>query len=382
VRNPAPAATTIPFLDLGAAYRELKDELDAAYQRVMDSGWYILGGEVEAFEQQFASYCGARHCVGVANGLDALHLILRAYGIGPGDEVIVPSNTYIATWLAVSQVGATVVPVEPDERTGNLDPNRVEDALTSRTRVLLPVHLYGQPADMTALRSIAQRKGLRLVEDAAQAHGATLCGVRAGALGDAAGWSFYPGKNLGAYGDAGAVTTSDDDLADRLRVLRNYGSRVKYHNEAAGVNSRLDPLQAAFLGVKLSRLDEWNRRRTAGAARYLSDLAGLDGIDIPHVLDEADPSWHLFVVRCRDRASLEAHLRLRGIGTLIHYPVPPHRSGAYRGTVPATSLPIADRLAESVLSLPIGPHLPAERQQAVTEAVRDWAALRAGAASR
>ncbi len=372
----------VPFLDLGAAYSELKPELDAAYRRVMDSGWYILGTEVDAFEQQFAAYCGTRQAVAVANGLDALQLILRAYGIGPGDEVVVPSNTYIATWLAVSQVGATVVPVEPDEGTCNIDPNRVEAAVTPRTRAVLAVHLYGQPADTVALGTIARACGLKLIEDAAQAHGATLGGVRAGALGDAAGWSFYPGKNLGAYGDAGAVTTEDDDLADRIRVLRNYGSRVKYHNEVAGMNSRLDPLQAAFLAVKLSRLDEWNQRRAAQALRYLDALRGHDGFDLPRTLPQAQSAWHLFVIRCRNRASLEVHLQGRGIGTLIHYPIPPHRSGAYAGTaVAAASFPIAERLAATVLSLPIGPHLEPADQQAVIDAVCDWQCGAAGGAT-
>jgi dTDP-4-amino-4,6-dideoxygalactose transaminase len=374
---------TIPFLDLGAGYRELKEELDVAYHRVMDSGWYILGAEIDRFEQQFAAYCGTRHSVAVANGLDALHLILRAYGIGAGDEVIVPSNTYIATWLAVSQVGATLVPVEPDERTCNIDPNRVEDAVTARTRALLPVHLYGQPADTTALREIAQRHGLKVIEDAAQAHGATLDAVRVGALGDAAGWSFYPGKNLGAYGDAGAVTTNDDDLADRVRVLRNYGSRTKYQNEIAGVNSRLDPLQAAFLGVKLARLNEWNQRRTAIAVRYLAELSGVEGIELPHVIDGACSAWHLFVLRCSRRASLEAHLAARGIGTLVHYPIPPHRSGAYAGSrVAGGQFPIADRLADTVLSLPIGPHLKREHQRAIIEAVSEWSTLDATVTAR
>ena len=237
----------IPFLDLRSAYMELKDELDGAYHRVMESGWYILGQEVDQFEKEFAAYCGAEHCIGVGNGLDALHLILRAYGIGPGDEVIVPSNTYIATWLAVSQAGATPVPVEPDERTYNIDPARIEAAITPRTRALLPVHLYGQPADLDPILDIARRHGLKVIEDAAQAHGARYKGKRIGGHGDAVAWSFYPGKNLGALGDGGAVTTNDRELAERLRVLRNYGSRIKYVNEVQGFNSRLDPLQAAFL---------------------------------------------------------------------------------------------------------------------------------------
>ena len=364
---------TIPFLDLHAAYQELQPELDAAYQRVMTSGWYILGAEVDAFETQFAAYCGTRHCVAMANGLDALHLILRAYDIGPGDEVIVPSNTYIASWLAVSQAGATPVPVEPVLETSNLDPALVAAAITPRTRAIMPVHLYGQTADTAPLMEIAKRHGLRVVEDAAQAHGARGRGTRAGALGHAAGWSFYPGKNLGAFGDAGGVTTDDDQLADRLRVLRNYGSRVKYFNEVQGYNSRLDPLHAAFLRVRLRHLDEWNGRRARIADRYLTALAGLPGISVPHVPEWASPAWHLFVIRCRERDQLQAYLHAQGIGTLIHYPVPPHRSGAYAGTPAAAgSYPLADELADTVLSLPIGPHMTDDQQGAVIDALLAW----------
>ena len=364
---------TIPFLDLHAAYQELQPELDAAYRRVMTSGWYILGAEVDAFETEFAAYCGTRHCVAMANGLDALHLILRAYDIGPGDEVIVPSNTYIASWLAVSQAGATPVPVEPVLETFNLDPALVEAAITPRTRAIMPVHLYGQTADTAPLMEIATRHGLRVVEDAAQAHGARGRDTRAGALGHAAGWSFYPGKNLGAFGDAGGVTTDDDQLADRLRVLRNYGSRVKYFNEVQGYNSRLDPLQAAFLRVRLRYLDEWNGRRARIADRYLAALSGLPGISLPHVPEWASPAWHLFVIRCREREQLQAYLHSQGIGTLIHYPVPPHRSGAYAGSpVAAGSYPLADELAGTVLSLPIGPHMTDDQQGAVIDALQAW----------
>jgi len=339
----------------------------------MTSGWYILGAEVDAFEQEFATYCGTRHCVAVANGLDALHLILRAFDIGPGDEVIVPSNTYIASWLAVSQAGAVPIPVEPVLETSNLDPALVEAAITTRTRAIMPVHLYGQPADTAALIEIASRRGLRVIEDAAQAHGAASRGTRAGALGHAAGWSFYPGKNLGAFGDAGAVTTDDDQLADRLRVLRNYGSRVKYFNEVQGYNSRLDPLQAAFLRVRLQHLDDWNSRRARMADRYLAALSDIPGISLPHVPEWTIPAWHLFVIRCSERESLQSHLHSHGIGTLIHYPVPPHQSGAYAGTPAAAgSYPLADELAETVLSLPIGPHMTDEQQSAVIEAVRAW----------
>ena len=259
----------IPFLDIGAAYREIKPEIDAAMQRVLDSGWYILGPEVEAFEAEWAAYCGSAHAVGLANGLDALILALRALDVGPGDEVIVPSNTYIATWLAVSAVGARPVPVEPDPATHNIDPARIAAALTDRTTAILPVHLYGQPADLDPIMAIARAHGLAVVEDAAQAHGASYKGRRIGAHGDIVCWSFYPGKNLGALGDAGAITTDNPDLAERIRVLRNYGSRVKYVNEVQGANSRLDPLQAAVLRVKLGHLDAWTERRRALAAHYL-----------------------------------------------------------------------------------------------------------------
>ncbi len=266
----------VPFLDLQSIQLEHRDQLAAAFERVLHSGWYVLGDEVKRFEHEYAAYCGARFAVGVANGLDALSLVLRALDIGPGDEVIVPSNTYIATWLAVSHVGATPVPVEPDPRTFNLDPARIAAAITSRTRALLPVHLYGQPADMKAILEIAQRHRLHVLEDGAQAHGARLRGERLGAHGDAVAWSFYPGKNLGALGDGGAVTTNDEALAERLRELRNYGSKVKYHNDVIGYNSRLDELQAAFLRAKLPHLDAANRRRTEIAQRYLNGLAGLD----------------------------------------------------------------------------------------------------------
>jgi dTDP-4-amino-4,6-dideoxygalactose transaminase len=340
----------------------------------MTSGWYILGAEVDAFEHEFAAYCGVRNCVALANGLDALHLILRACGIGPDDEVIVPSNTYIASWLAVSQAGAIPVPVEPVLDTSNLDPDLVEAAITSRTRAIMPVHLYGQPAETAPLMEIARRRGLKVVEDAAQAHGAAQRGVRAGALGHAAAWSFYPGKNLGAFGDAGGVTTDDDELADQLRVLRNYGSRVKYFNEVAGYNSRLDPLQAAFLRVRLQHLDEWNSRRRRMAERYAAELSGLPGITLPHVAVATSPAWHLFVIRCRRRDALQSYLHSKGIGTLIHYPVPPHRSGAYAGSAAALgSYPRADELADTVLSLPIGPHMTDGQQSAVIGAVRAWA---------
>jgi len=347
----------IPFLDLGAAYRELKPEIDAAVSRVLDSGWYVLGPEVEAFEAEWATYCEAEHAVGLANGLDALILALRALDIGPGDEVIVPSNTYIATWLAVSGVGATPVPVEPDPATHNIDPTRIEAAITSRTRAILPVHLYGQPVDLDPILDLARCHRLRVIEDAAQAHGARYKGRRIGAHGDIVCWSFYPGKNLGALGDAGAITTNDPALAERVALLRNYGSRQKYVNEVAGVNSRLDPIQAAVLRVKLEVLDDWTNRRRAVAAAYTEGLKQA-GLILPHVPDWAEPVWHLYVVRTPDREALQARLSKAGIGTLIHYPIPPHMQAAYAelGIAP-DALPLARDLAGEVLSLPMGPQL-------------------------
>src|SRR6185436_8312757 len=293
----AAASASVPFLDFSAPYEELKPELDEAYSRFMRSAWYILGKEVEAFEQEFSNYCGVKHCIGVGNGLEALHLVLRAWGVGEGHEVIVPSNTYIATWLAVSYADATPVPVEPDPRTFNLDPARIEAAITPRTRAIMPVHLYGQPADMDPIIEIARKHGLKVLEDNAQAQGALYKGRRTGGLGDAAGNSFYPGKNLGAFGDAGAVTTNDADLADRIRTLRNYGSKKKYYNEIKGYNSRLDEMQAAFLRVKLRKLDEWNDRRRVIANRYQEELAGSSSLTLPFVPSWAALGWHLYVIR-------------------------------------------------------------------------------------
>lgn len=364
----------IPFLDLKAPYLELKQELDKAIARVVSSGWFIGGGEVDQFETDYSQYCGATHAVGLANGLDALHLALRAMDVGPGDEVIVPSNTYIATWLAVSQCGATPVPVEPDARTYNIDPALIEAAVTPRTKVILPVHLYGQPADMDPILAVARKHGLRVLEDGAQAHGARYKGKRLGAHGDAVAWSFYPGKNLGGMGDGGAVTTNDEQLADRLRLLRNYGSRVKYVNEVQGYNSRLDPLQAAILRVKLVHLDAWNARRTTIAARYQQGLAGC-GLTLPHVPDWAEPAWHLYVVQHPQRESLQQALADAGVGTLIHYPVPPHLQQAYgHSGWKQGAFPLAEFNADQMLSLPMGPHLEAEQVSMVIEVAKKAAA--------
>ena len=359
----------IPFLDVHAGYRELREEIDEAVTQVLNSGWYILGAEVEKFEEEFAGFCQAKHCVGVGNGLDALHLALLACDVGPGDEVIVASNTFIATWLAVSYAGATPVPVEPDPATHNLDPSRIEAAITPRTRAILPTHLYGQPADLDPILEIARRHGLRVIEDAAQAHGARYRGRRLGNHGDAVAWSFYPGKNLGAVGDGGAVTTNDPDVAERIRLLRNYGSPKKYVHEVRGFNSRLDTIQAAVLSVKLRYLDQWNARRGAVAETYSQALAGT-AIELPAVPDWADPSWHLYVIQSDGRDELAGAIRAAGVETLIHYPIPPHRQAAYRDLA-GLSLPIADRLAERVLSLPIGPHLSVQQAERVAATVID-----------
>lgn len=361
----------VPFLELKPTYDELRGEFDAAYHRVMDSGHYLLGGELEAFESEYAAYCQAKHCIAVGNGLDALHLILRAYDIGAGDEVIVPTNTFIATWLAVSYAGATPVGVEPDEKTSNLDPARIAAAITPRTKAIMPVHLYGQPADLDAILAVAQRHGLKVIEDSAQAQGARYRGRRTGSLGHAAGHSFYPGKNLGAFSDAGAVTTDDDTLADRVRTLRNYGSKKKYFHDCKGFNSRVDELQAAFLRVKLLKLNEWNTRRQKLAGRYRAELSGAPGLTVPHVPDWAEPVWHLFVVRHARRDALQQKLAEAGVGSLIHYPVAAHLAGAYadlklaRGT-----FPVAEALADSVLSLPMGPHLTDAQVAIVIEQVQ------------
>jgi dTDP-4-amino-4,6-dideoxygalactose transaminase len=363
----------IPFLELKPTYLELKDALDAAWHRVMDSGWYVLSSELESFEQEYAAYCGAKYCVGVGSGFDALHLALRAWEIGPGDEVIVPSNTFIATWLAVTFAGAAPVPVEPDAKTFNLDPARVAAAVTLRTRAIIPVHLYGQPADMEPINAIAEKHGLKVLEDAAQAQGAFYKGRRVGSLGHAAAHSFYPSKNLGAFSDGGAITTDDAVLADKLRALRNYGSKLKYYHERMGTNSRLDELQAAFLRVKLAKLNEWNARRQTVAHYYLNRLQKLPELMLPFVPADIDPVWHLFVVRHPRRDELQRHLEEAGIGSLIHYPVPPHLSGAYSDLGHRQgAYPIAEEQSRTVLSLPVGPHLNREAQDHVIAAIRSF----------
>lgn len=359
----------VPFLDLAAAYGELRGEIDDAVCRVLARGWYILGDEVRAFEREFASYCGAHHCIGVSNGLDALHMVLRAWDIGDGDEVIVPAHTFIATWLAVSYTGAVPVPVDVNPSTYNLDPQLVEAAITPRTRAIIPVHLYGQPAEMDSIMAIADRHDLKVLEDAAQAHGASYRGRRAGSLGHAAAFSFYPAKNLGALGDGGAITTDDPELARRIRLLSNYGSERKYAHEEKGFNCRLDEVQAAVLRVKLRHLDAWNARRREVAAAYLEQLSGT-GLALPAVPAHMNPAWHLFVVRSESRDALQTALKAKDVDTMVHYPLPPHRQAAY-SEYERLRFPVADTLAAEVLSLPIGPHVGEKQARHVVRACRE-----------
>lgn len=359
----------VPFLDLKSSWNELQEEIEGAALRSLRSGQYIGGPEVEAFEAEFAEFVQARRCVGVANGLDAIHLGLRALGIGPGDEVIVPSNTFIATWLAVSEVGAVAIPVEPDEHSFNIDPAKIGAAITTRTRAIIPVHLYGQPADIDPILEIARQHGLYVIEDAAQAHGARYKGIPVGGHGDIVTWSFYPGKNLGAVGDAGAITTNDAGLADKIAMLRNYGSRQRYVNEVQGLNSRLDPVQAAVLRVKLRHLSEWNARRSKIAAQYSQAFASTQ-IVLPKVPDWADPVWHLYCIRHEKRDEMRALLDGAGIETLVHYPIPPHLQNAYVECGYAkSSFPIAEAMADTLISLPIGPTLDKGEVERVIAAV-------------
>lgn len=359
----------VPFLDLAALHAPLASKMEAAYRRIMAASHFILGPELEAFENEFAAYCGVRHCIGTGNGLDALTLTLIAAGIVPGDEVIVPAQTFIATWLAVSHAGATPVPVDIDPASHNMAPDQIESAITPRTRAIIPVHLFGRPAEMDAVNGIARRHGLFVLEDTAQAHGARYRGRRAGQLGNAAAFSFYPGKNLGALGDGGAVTTNDDALAERLRGLRNYGSPRKYHHPEIGFNSRLDELQAAFLRVKLPHLDAWNARRDALAGHYAGVLQGLPlGLPLPGDGD-CQPVWHQYVVTAPRRDRLQAQLAEQGIATMVHYPLPPHRQPAYRALA-ELGFQAAEALAAGCLSLPICPTLTTADVERVGAAIR------------
>lgn len=361
----------IKFLDLYKVNERFREELDAAVKRVLDSGWYLLGKEVEAFEQEFAAYCGTKHCIGVANGLDALTLILKAYGFGPGDEIIVPANTFIATLLAVSANGCTPVLVEPDWNTRLIDVNRIEAAVTPRTKAIMVVHLYGRAVEMEKVWEVAKRHNLKVIEDSAQAHGAKYQGVRCGNLGDASGFSFYPGKNLGCLGDGGAVTTNDEELVTKIRAIRNYGSDYKYHHIYKGMNSRLDEIQAALLRVKLPHLDDDNARRRAIAGRYIREIVN-PRIELPQM--PSDPEghvWHVFAVTCRDRDRLLEHLEERDIQTVIHYPIPPHKQLCYVEWG-RCDYPITERIHHAILSLPISPVLTVEEVSHVIQVVNEY----------
>ena len=360
----------IEFLDLKKINSRYEKEINEACRRVLASGWYILGNEVDAFEKEFAYYCGVKHCIGVGNGLDALHLILLGYGIGEDDEVIVPSNTYIATWLAVSYAGATPIPVEPDIRSYNIDPSKIEEKITSKTKAIIPVHLYGQSADMDKINYIAKKYNLKVIEDSAQAHGALYKRKKTGSLGDASGFSFYPTKNLGASGDGGAVTTNDSDLAQKIRILRNYGSEKKYYNEVKGYNSRLDELQAAILRVKLRYLDKDNKKRQEVAKFYLQNISKKD-ITLPYVPDYAEPVWHLFVICYQYRDKLRKYLTDNEIQTLIHYPVPPHKQKAYK-KFNSLSFPISEKIHNEVLSLPISPIIQINEAKKIEISINDF----------
>ena len=374
----------IKFLDLHKINERYRTEMDMAAKRVLDSGWYLLGKENEAFEPEFAAYCGVRHAIGCANGLDALKLVVKAMGIGPGDEVIAPANTYIASLIAISANGATPVLVEPDLGTYLIDPAKIEEKVTPRTKAVMVVHLYGRVCDMGAVGAIAKRHGLKVIEDCAQAHGAFFGDRRVGNLGDAAGFSFYPGKNLGCLGDGGAVTTNDDELAKKVRALRNYGSDVKYHFPYRGTNSRLDEIQAAWLRVKLPRLDADNARRAEIAARYCREIAntavtlpaspGFSGTTSVRQQVGAgllDNVWHVYPVRVERRDEFQAYLTERGIQTVIHYPIPPHRQPAYTEWH-GLSLPITEMIHDTIISLPISPVMTDDEVSEVIAAVNAW----------
>lgn len=364
---------TVPFLSFSPQHDPIREDVLAAIAHVYDKQWYVLGEQVKAFEAEYSTFNKVAHTIGVANGLDALHLALLALDVQPGDEVIVPSNTYIATWLAVSYVGGVPVPVEPDPRTYNLDPTLIEAAITPRTKGIMPVHLYGQACEMGPIMAVAQKHGLWVVEDNAQAQGAAWKGGLTGSFGNANGTSFYPGKNLGALGDAGAVTTNDEALNTKIRTLRNYGSQQKYYNEVIGQNSRLDELQASVLRVKLQHLPDWTAQRQTVAALYDQHLAGLGDLQLPATAEGATHVYHLYIVRTARRDALQQHLTAQGIGTLIHYPVPPHRQQAYAHlNMPAGSFPIAEEIANTALSLPMWPGMTEEHVAAVSAAVREF----------
>tara|TARA_Y100000590_G_scaffold11104_2_gene13676 strand:+ start:2419 stop:3519 length:1101 start_codon:yes stop_codon:yes gene_type:complete len=345
----------VPFLELGLTYKELKTEIDEAIQQVLDSGEYILANEVDIFEKEFAEYCGAKYCVSVGSGLDALRLVLHAWNIGSGDEVIVPAHTFIATWLAISHTGAMPIPVDVNEKTFNIDTSLIEKAITKNTKAIIPVHLYGQIADMESIKHIANKYNIKVLEDAAQAHGSMYNKKKSGNIGNAAAFSFYPGKNLGAYGDGGAITTNSSELAKKIRLLRNYGSITKYSHITIGFNNRLDELQAAILRVKLKYLDRHNRLRSKIANFYYNNIDN-DKIKLPYWSGHSDHVFHLFVIRVKKRNNLQELMMKKGFQSLIHYPTPPHKQDAYKN-LNKLYFPITEKISREVLSLPIGPFI-------------------------
>lgn len=359
----------VPFLDLKALNDSLRNSLDEAYARVMDSGWFIMGPELDAFEQEFAKYCDVKYCIGVGNGLDALHLLLKAYDIGPGDEVIVPSNTFIATWLAVTQSGATPIPVEPNIITNNIDPDLIKQSISKKTKAIIPVHLYGQPADMEPINKLAEEFGLIVIEDAAQAQGALYNGKKVGSLGHAAATSFYPGKNLGGLGDGGAVLTNDFNVSEKIKKYRNYGSSLKYHHDYIGYNTRLDEMQAAFLRVKLAYLDDWNEKRRQLANFYSAELKATN-LELPFNPLYSTPVWHLYVIRSAQRDLLKSYLEEKGIGTVIHYPIPCHMQTCYQENG-ALKLPVAEKLANEVLSLPMSSNITRDQSEYLVQVLKE-----------
>lgn len=362
----------IPFVNFKPMHDEIKNEMANAFQEVYNSNWFVLGNKVTEFEQQFSKYLGIKYCIGTGNGLDSLHLILEAYNIGKGDEVIVPSNTYIATALAVSYAGATPVFVEPDIKTYNINADLIENAITDKTKAIMVVHLYGQVAQMDKIVNIAKRHNLKLIEDCAQAHGAEFNGKKAGTFGDAAGFSFYPGKNLGALGDGGAIVTGDEKLAEKVMALRNYGSIKKYYNEYKGFNSRLDELQAAFLSVKLKYLDKWNNDRRRIAGIYIKNIKNKD-IVLPFNIKGSNPVWHIFAIRCKKRSELKKYLKDNNVDTLVHYPIPIHMQKAYRDLgYTKGDFHIAEKISDQVLSLPMWYGMSVEEIKYVVNLINDF----------
>ena len=363
----------IPFVSFENTNQKIRSEILTTFEQFFDKAWYILGEQLQQFEKEYATFNEVAHSIGISNGLDALHIALRSLGIGEGDEVIVPSNTFIATVLAVSYVGAKPVFVEPNIHTYNIDPARIEAAITKRTRAIIPVHLYGQICEMTAIETIARKQGLFIIEDNAQAQGARYRGKVSGSWGHINATSFYPGKNLGALGDAGGITTNDDVLAQKAKTLRNYGSQKKYYHEEIGFNMRMDECQAGFLSIKLKYLLDWNKQRGQIAASYLNALQGVGDVILPEVANDADHVYHLFVIRTKQRDKLQEYLTGKGIGTLIHYPVPPHLQAAYKDLgYKKGELPIAEEIANTCLSLPVWPGLTEGQVIEVSNAIRDF----------